>query len=169
LTYELVDFEVKFNRISIQSSDVHRSFHSGLSRFEEVESNPKILKRRKKCYEGSQLQFFRNLIQNVWNADNFRLFVGSFQENPDKYFKVSGDTDLKKVEVTRTVELKNSSKFLAVFNVLYKKNQQSKIIFKTNTFYVDQFGNNSNIEDITFSGDMAALKVADMLPLNYKE
>jgi len=57
--------------------------------------------------------------------------------------------------------------FVAEFNLLFQKKQQSKIIFETDTFFLDKFGNNSNIENIIFSGYMSNQKVADMVPLNY--
>lgn len=167
INYELVDFEVKFFSTSISSSDVNRSFYSGISRYEETETNPKILKQRQKCYEGSQLHFFRNLVNNIWDKDNFLLFVGSFQDNPNNYFKITGDSDIKQVFVTKQNKSLVGKKFVAEFNLLYKKKQQSKIIFETDTFFVDQFGNNSNIENIIFSGHIAQLKVANMVPLNY--
>jgi len=58
ITYELVNFEVDFQTTSIKSADVFRSYYSGLTRFEEINSNEKIIKQRKKCYDGSQLHFF---------------------------------------------------------------------------------------------------------------
>ncbi|GAA4054383.1 carboxypeptidase-like regulatory domain-containing protein [Flavobacterium chungnamense] len=167
INYELVDFEVKFLSTSISSSEVYRSFYLGLSRYEEVESNPKILKQRQKCYEGSQLHFFRNLVNNVWDKDNFLLFVGKFQDNPNNHFKITGESDSKQVIVSKQDKSLVGKKFIAEFNLLYKKKQQSRIIFETDTFFVDQFGNNSNVENIIFSGYIAQLKVADMVPLNY--
>lgn len=167
INYELVDFEVKFLSTSISSSEVYRSFYLGLSRYEEVESNPKILKQRQKCYEGSQLQFFRNLVNNIWDKDNFLLFVGKFQDNPSNHFKITGDSDSKQVIVSKQDKSLVGKKFIAEFNLLYKKKHQSRIIFEIDTFFVDQFGNNSNVENIIFSGYIAQLKVADMVPLNY--
>lgn len=167
INYELVDFEVKFLSTSINSSDVYRSFYLGLSRYEEIETNPKIVKQRQKCYEGSQLQFFRNLVNNVWDKDNFLLFVGKFQDNPNDYFKITGDSESKQVIVSKQDKSLVGKKFVAEFNLLYKKKQQSRIIFETDTFFVDQFGNNSNVQDIIFSGYISQLKVADMVPLNY--
>lgn len=167
INYELVDFEVKFLSTSINSSEVYRSYYLGLSRYEEIESNPKILKQRQKCYEGSQLQFFRNLANNLWDKDNFLLFVGKFQDNPSDYFKISGESNSKQVTIGKQDKPLVGKKFVAEFNLLYKKKRQSRIIFETDTFFVDQFGNNSNVEDIIFSGYIAQLKVADMVPLNY--
>jgi hypothetical protein len=167
ITYELVAFEVNFVSLSINSEDVYRSYYSGLSRFEIVNSNEKIAKQREKVYQGSQLHFFRNLVNNVWNKDNFLLFKGRFQDNPNDYFTVSDTLELKKVTVTKQQASLRSKNFVAEFNLLFKKKQQSKILFETEEFFVDPFGNNSNIENIIFSGHIAQQKVGDMLPMNY--
>ncbi|WP_298392421.1 carboxypeptidase-like regulatory domain-containing protein [Flavobacterium sp.] len=167
INYELVDFEVKFVTTSIKSVDVYRSLYLGLSRYEEIEATPKIIKQRQECYEGSQLHFFRNLVNNIWNKDNFLLFVGKFQDNPNDYFAISNEGDSKKVTITKQDKTLVGKKFIAEFNLLFKKKKQSRIIFETETFFVDQFGNNSNVQDIIFSGYIAQLKVADMLPMNY--
>ncbi len=167
ITYELVNFQVDFHKTSINSDDVVRSYYSGLTRFEEVISNEKISKQRKKCYQGSQLHFFRNLVNNVWNKENFLLFNGSYQDNPNDYFAITDLGDSKKVQVTKQKKEFSLNKFVAEFNLLFNKKQQSKIIFETETFYVDKFGNNSNIENIIFSGYMAQQKVGEMLPMNY--
>ncbi|MEC4005808.1 carboxypeptidase-like regulatory domain-containing protein [Flavobacterium sp. SUN052] len=167
LNYELVNFEVKFYKLSIDSSDAIRSYYSGLSRFEETQINPKISKQREKCYEGSQMHFFRNLVKNIWNKQNFLLFKGSFQDNPDDYFKVTYLNDSYKVEITKQDQGLRNKKFVAEFNLLFDKKHQSKIIFETTTFFVDKFGNNSNIEDIIFSGYIASQKVGDLVPMNY--
>lgn len=168
ITYELVNFEVKFYKLSISSDDVVRSFYAGLSRYEEVNLNKQTIKQREKCYLGSQLHFFRNLVNTIWNKENFLLFKGSFQDNPDDYFTISDVGDSKKVVVTKQKKDLALSNFVAEFNLLFNKKQQSKIIFETDTFYVDKFGNNSNIENIIFSGYMSSQKVADMVPLNYR-
>lgn len=167
VTYELVTFEVHFYKTSISSSDVVRSYYSGLSRFEETISNEKTIKQRNKCYQGSQLHFFRNLVNNVWNKENFLLFKGSYQDNPNDYFVITDLGESKKVQVTKQNKELALSKFVAEFNLLFDKKQQSKIIFETETFYVDKFGNNSNIENIIFSGHIAEQKVGEMLPMNY--
>lgn len=167
INYELVNFEVKFYKLSIFSSDVIKSYYAGLSRFEELQNNPKITKQREKCYQGSQMHFFRNLVNNIWDKHNFLLFKGSYQDNPNDYFTVTYLKDSYKVEVTKQEQGLRNKKFVAEFNLLFDKKYQSKIIFETATFYVDKFGNNSNIEDIIFSGYIANQKVGDLVPMNY--
>lgn len=165
ITYEMIDFQVNFNTVSMSSDDVNRSFYAGLSRFEELNSNSKILKEREKCYQGSRLHFFRNLANNIWDKDNFLLFKRSFQDNPNNYFTVTKTDDgSSKVVVTNQ---KQSFKSVAIVNLLFNNKQQSKVIFETDTFYIDQFGNNSNINNIFFSGHIAEQKVGGLLPINY--
>ena len=59
-------------------------------------------------------------------------------------------------------------KFYSEYNVLYKKKEQSQIIFKTDTLYVDNFGNNLNVKDVEYSGVLSTQKMGDLLPMNYK-
>lgn len=167
INYELVDFEAVLFRNTMKSNDVGRSFYAGLSRFKEVVFNDKVKKKRAKCYEGSQFHFFRNLVNNIWDKNNFLLFKGSFQENPANCFTVIKDGDFKKVTIIKQIKSLRNSRFVAEFNLLFNKKQQSRVIFETDTFYVDLLGNNSNIEDIIFSGHLSELKVGDMLPMNY--
>lgn len=167
ITYELVNFEALFFQNTMRSSEILRCLYSGLSRFEETNNDLKILKKREKCFKGSQVHFFRNLANNIWNKENFLLFKGSYQDNPNDYFTVIPEGDSKKVLITKQVKAFSGKKFVAEFNLLFDKKQQSRITFETDTFYIDKFGNNSNIESIIFSGYISEQKVADMLPLNY--
>lgn len=165
ITYELVDFEANFNQLSINSVDVQRCFYAGLTRFEEVNSDKKIIKLREECYKGSQLHFFRTIANNSWENDEFRLFVGSLPVNPTENFIIVKENEKTKIEVKRQV--KHLSKSVAIFSVLYKKKLQSKMILETESFYIDKYGINSNIEEIVFSGYMSDQKVGEMLPVNY--
>lgn len=167
ITYELVDFEVNFWKVSMSSADVTKSFYAGLSRFEEVKKDSKVSKEREKCYQGSQLHFFRNLANGIWNKENFLLFKGSYVVNASEYFTVSDSLDLKKITVARTYEGLNKNKIVAEFNTLFNSKDQSKVIFGTDTFYVDKFGNNTNIDSIMFAGNMTHNKFGGVLPVNY--
>ena len=167
LTYELVNFEVVFSRETMMSSEVVRSYYAGLSRFGDTTIDTRTQKKREKAYQGSQLHFFRNLVNKIWNKDNFLLFNGSYLDNPYDYFNVFDEGDTKKVTIERQVKPFFNKNFVAEFNLLFNRKQQSRITFETDTFYVDKFGNNSNIENIIFSGYLSQLKVGDMLPINY--
>ncbi len=166
INYELVDFEVNFWTISMNSYDVTKSFYAGLSRFEEMKSDSKVRKERDKCYQGSQLHFFRNLSNGIWNKQNFILFKGKFAVDASEYFIISEDSDLKKITAVKTYEGLDKFK-IAEYNLLFNGKEQSKIIFGTDTFFIDRFGNNSNIESIMFIGNMTQNKFGGVLPVNY--
>ena len=168
ITYELLNFETKFWKLSISSRDVTQSFFSGLSRFEEKNVSSKMIKNREKCYIGSQLEFFRNLRNETLGKSNFLVFEKSFQVNPKDSFIVTDTLGLKRVAVLKQERGLHNKKFIAEFSLLHKKAGQSKIILQTKSFYIDQFGLNSNIEEISFSGKLSEQRVGNMLPANYK-
>ena len=167
IIYELLDFKTYFYKFSINSRDLKKSYYAGVSRFEVINNTEKIVKRRVKSYQGSQLQFFRTMADNLWNKDNFLLFKGSFQANPKDFFTIKDTLNIKRITVAKQIKGLDKIKFVAEFGLLYDNKDQSKVIFETTTFYIDQFGNNSNAENILFSGKMIEQKVGDMLPLNF--
>ncbi|NHN24511.1 hypothetical protein FIA58_002380 [Flavobacterium jejuense] len=168
IQFQLVDFECEFYKLSINSSDILSALYAGTSFFTDIDTDKKYLKRREKSYEGSSLQFFRNLVSNKWGKDDFLLFEGSFMTNPTEHFKVTIEKEgIYKINVTKQPKKFNKKGFIAAFNILHDKKEQSKITFFTNTFYVDSYGLFSEYDKIYFSGDITKRKVGDMLPSNY--
>jgi hypothetical protein len=168
ITFELVDFETKFSYLSILSNDVIQSYFSGLSRYEEIDNNPKKIKQREKAYKGSNVHFFRNLINGVWGKDDFQLFEKSYLTNPTVHFTVTFEEDRYRVAIKKQ-KLKSSpmNTVIAIFNLLYDNKEQSSIQFKTDTIFIDQYGNNLSLREVSFSGAISIKCVGDMLPLNY--
>ncbi len=118
------------------------------------------------------MHLFKNLSENRWGKDIFLLFKGGFQDIPENYFTISNEGKLKKISIASNIKYEgllagSKPRFYADFNFLYKKTKQSKVIFLTNVFYVDEYGNNSNADKIEFGGDLATRKLGDMLPMNY--
>ncbi|MCC9065079.1 carboxypeptidase-like regulatory domain-containing protein [Flavobacterium piscisymbiosum] len=172
INYELVGFEIVFDKISMNSKDVINNFYQGVSRFEEVNNSAENLERREKAFEGSQVQFFRNLANKDWGSDKFLLFNESDSIDPDVRFGIIKEDDLVKVKILpqRKGEMKNEENIkdiVASYNVMFKNKEASKIVFLTDSFYVYKYGNNSNINNILFLGGIAEKKVGDLLPLNY--
>ena len=62
---------------------------------------------------------------------------------------------------------KNNLPFLSTFNILYNIRKQSKVIFRTNTIYIDKFGINTSPELIQFGGEMGKKRLGDLLPFDY--
>lgn len=67
IEYQLIDFQCKFNKFSMDSEFVTQFQFAGNSFFTELLNTKKVFKRRLNSYEGSTLHFFRNLISNNWN------------------------------------------------------------------------------------------------------
>ena len=51
---------------------------------------------------------------------------------------------------------------------MYRKKRQSRVIFKTEIFFVDAFGNNSHKDQIVFGGDIGQQKAGNTLPLDFE-
>ena len=171
IEFDLHEFYLHFYKKSIKSTDVIKSFFLGTTFYREITEGKKINKKRENIYNGSQMDFLKNLSENKWGKDDFLFFVGSMQANPELYFKLYNEENATKIILTDNqidkVMLRNKPKFYAEYNLLYNKKEQSKIIFLTDTIYIDEFGNNSNAGDIEFSGAIGKKRLGDMLPMNY--
>lgn len=174
MEFSLSDFNVRFHQKSISPRDIYTSFFAGTIFYKDLTTPKKnYLKKRLNTYRGSQMQFFRNLSQKNWNRKNFQLFDGSYPCNPNDYFIVqpqSGNyTVILKNQVQKSQQLSLDKGFSQAFNLLYDGKDQSNVVFKTETFTIDAFGNNSNIDQILFGGEIGRKRVADMLPLDFHE
>jgi hypothetical protein len=171
IDFELVVFEVAFNKLSINSKDVIKNFYGGVSRFEDINSSAAVLERREKTYQGSQIQFFRNFAKKDWGIKKFILLNDNSSIDPLKRFKIIEEEDFVKVEILPQpkgeIINENLKDIVASYNIAFNRSEESKITFQTSSFYIYKYGNNSNIESILFSGKISEKKVADMLPLNY--
>lgn len=167
IIYDLQNFEVTFSSLSISALDVVKDFYAGLSHFEEIDNSTNIATRREEAYKGSQINFFRNLANGTWSKDQFMLFQDDKKVFSSNCFKIFNEEYFTRVEVvkqSKAVENKNS---VASFDLLFNNKEKSSVIFETNTFNIYKYGNNSNIENIVFTGIIADERIAEMLPLNY--
>ena len=168
IEYQLIDFQCKFNKFSMNSEFVTQFQFAGNSLFTELINTKKVLKRRLNSYEGSTLHFFRNLISNNWNKKEFTLYEGSFITNPQLHFKQTQiENGMYKIEVVPKKSIGIKTKFVNQFNVLFDNNEQSKIQFYTTEFYVDSFGVFTNYESILFSGAIVSKRIGDLVPTNF--
>jgi hypothetical protein len=168
ISYQLVDFQCKFSKFSMNSEFVTQFQYAGNSLFTEIDSSSKINKRRQKSYNGSTLHFFRNLLSNNWNKKEFTLYEGSFITNPQLHFKQTQiENGMYKIEVVPKKSIGIKTKLVNQFNMLFDNYEQSKIQFYTSEFYVDSFGVFTNYESIIFSGAIVSKRVGDLLPTNF--
>lgn len=172
--FNLNEFYVKFNYKTIKSVNAIQSLFLGTVKYTETKTDNKIIKNRNDVYSGSAVDFFKSIIGDLWSEKKFILYEGSFPVFANDYFKVLKKADLYEVTVTSTNKASFSiggikkTNFNADFNLLYRKKRQSRVIFKTETFFVDRFGNNSHKDQIIFGGDIGKQKAGNTLPLDYE-
>lgn len=174
IDFNLQDFYVKFNSKTIKSIHLTESMYLGTAKYSELTSDIKIIKNRKDVFLGSSMHLFKNIIDNSWSAKSFILYEGRFSVNANNYFKIEKSNDLYEVTVSPTTQpelnlgsLKNNG-FYADFSLLYNKKRQSRVVFKINTFFIDNFGNTTHRDQIIFGGDIGQQKVGNTLPFNYE-
>lgn len=174
IEFDLHNFYVKFNFKTIKSINAIQSFFLGTVKYTDVGSEEKIIKNRNDVYFGSSMHFYKSIIDNSWSSKGFILYEGKFSVNANNYFKVVKSDDLFEVTVSPTIKPElnlgtiKSDGFYADFNLLFDKKRQSRVIFKTRTFFIDNFGNNTHRDQIIFGGDIGQQKVGNTLPLNFE-
>ena len=172
--FDLHEFYVKFNFKTIKSIHVIQSMYLGTAKYSDISSDEKIIKNRNDVYFGSSPHFFKNIIDNSWSSKNFILFEGKYSVNANDFFKLIKSEDLYEITVSPTIKPElnlgsiKSDGFYADFNLLYNKKRQSRVIFKTKTFFIDNFGNTTHRDQIIFGGDIGQQKVGNILPLNFE-
>lgn len=174
IEFDLQDFYVKFSFKTIKSINATQSMFLGTVKYTDISSDEKIIKNRNDVYFGSSMHFFKSIIDNSWSSKNFILYEGKFSVNANNYFRITKANDLYEVSVSSTIKPElnigsiKSDGFYADFSLLYNKKRQSRVIFKTKTFFIDNFGNNTHRDQIIFGGDIGQQKVGNTLPLNFE-
>ena len=173
IDFNLVECSITFSSRSVKAADVVSNAFTGTTVFREMSDPEKVFpERRRKTYQGSGMEFFRNLTSGNWGNEYFQLYKCSYPTDPTSHFEIAYDEGTFKVKVlAEHLEIKGMTleprKFYASYNLLYRKRDQSKVIFKTETFYVDGFGNTDSPMKIEFSGEISRQRAGDLLPMDY--
>lgn len=180
--FDLASFELQFTSKTLHLCELQLSSFSGTSFFKDIAKKGKANKKRYENYQGSVAHFMQTLANETWQEEQFELFVDGFKDNPKDYFVVKDTLGLKRVtlkipEKSRrktgaTINMFRLSPTteepsLAVFNVLYKKQQQSVLEFKDKSIFIDENGNYSPIFGIIYGGYFGWLKLGNFLPTDY--
>jgi len=173
IDFNLVEFYVAFNQKSVRSTDISSSAYAGTTVFRLLpDLKNQFDERRRKAFNGSQVHFFKNLIDGIWGKEQFILYKGSYPTSPEEHFEVIYNDGLYAVKVISPVAKMTSlsieqPKFYAPFNLLFNGRNQSGVIFRIENFNVDSYGNTNAALDIVFTGEMSRLRAGDMLPIDY--
>jgi hypothetical protein len=167
IEYDLVSFEVKFSRYKVDSNYVVTSYYKGFSFVEEIGNSKEIVLAREKAFRGSEINFFRNLKNNVLGKDKFLLMANNNRIAVEIFFKIDEDRGSAKIEVISQQNNPKNLEEIASLDVVYNKNEYSNITFETKDFNIYKYENYSNIKNIVLTGKFAENRMGDMLPLNY--
>lgn len=174
VTFQLMDFYVDFSHKSLKKEHTRRSFFAGTSNFAPLAGDSeKYRKNRSKSFLGSATHFFRDLCRNHWGKDGFVLYDGSFPADATAHFEIVPREEGFAVRLLTPrkfqVNAVDAPQIYRKFNLLYRKRDQSGVVFHTEEFAVDRFGNHGIAYAVEYSGDMAVRRVGDMLPLDYEQ
>ena len=188
--FDLVDFISEFTRVTLNKDVQKSNYFGGTSFFENIaEEDQRIKRKRLKAYKGSSMHFFKSLCSGHLEESKFKLFHKSFQVPASSVFHIKKVN--RKVRASRVLGVEsyedsyeitilgNDFENLNIESALLKnkfqkkvallhKDDRSDITFKTKVFYVDDYGNHTQINNILFSGDMSKGRLGNMLPINYQ-
>jgi hypothetical protein len=172
IDFELIEFYAIFEEKTARQDALVRSHFSGTSFFKELNSSEINFERNREfSYYGSTKHFFRNMIEKRWGMTDFVLLESNFRVNPNEVFDIKKGTDIFEVrlmEETKQGRGASSTPFsYKSYNVIYNDKKQSTIIFRTNNFQIDMFGNHSKSNYIELSGELTRSLFGNFLPLDF--
>jgi len=175
ITFHLHSFTIQYNStITLDISTARYFSFKGTSFFVDLSPyNFRVSNMRDEIYVRSRPCFFLNLVANTLEESKFKVFNGFRQEDVSKYFSVMDKQSQKIVQIIPNTDIKRTHGYVyegtiyGVIGVLYNNRFMSEVIFLTDRFFMDEFGNIDDIDHILFDGDMALQRLGDMLPLNY--
>ena len=191
VTFSLVDFWVQYGNMgnsrnsehfSLDNNNVLSSFFAVTSSFVDLApDNRRIKQRRDNVYERSSSYFFKSLANDALKDNNYTVYNRSFPVNHKQYFATKDTIGLTMIRIIPGTDINRSPSInrlslvtnreqrpLGIISVLYGRNVRSDIIFLTDSFLVDQYGNFNQIENIIFTGQFGENRAGDMLPINYE-
>jgi len=173
----LEKFEVEYPGRQLGVGFPLQTVLEGSAFFEDLApSNQTISNRRERIFAGSPTHFLRVLANEQLVKFNYipHQISDRLEVDPSFCFIVQDSLDQKKIRVTP--RLKPLESVLATYHgrlfwgeigVRRNRTESSRIIFFTETFFVDAWGNLSNPEDILFMGFMGHFRIGDQLPVDY--
>lgn len=165
ITFNLLNFEVKYNTKSIDHIDMKQSFYAGYSFFEDI--NPNKEHSRIKTYLGSKEHFFKSLISGQMGQPDFKVFFDNSYKSADKIFDVTRKSlNVSEIRLSNYVlSFKEGNNPIEVI-VKYKRNFTT-IKFLESSVLVDNFGNDLSFKTLFLTGEFANYKLAKTLPSNF--
>jgi hypothetical protein len=177
ITYTLADFYVTAPFYPTKFGAPQQTVIKGTTSFLDLApKSRKIKKRRDAIYEISSVAFFKGLAAGSLQESKFMLFNNRLPADPKNFFRTTDTLSIRKVSLlpgaglSREPELKynGEGEIKGAIDILYDRKVQSGLIFLTDSFLVDEYGNVDLTDKLLFYGSIGSQRVGDMLPLDYE-
>ena len=172
--FDLRRFIVQYSKMTLQIADATKVLYKGTSSFfDQSPFNIMIAKRREETYLRSSQYFWRNFVAEKPDNTRFKIYNRYRQIDVNEYFIVSDIASQKRVMVIPETNLNKGhhrvleGTIYGVISVQSNRNYRSEVVFLTNHFFVDQFGNPDPVDHLMFFGDMGDQRLGDMLPMDF--
>jgi len=177
----LEKFEVEYPGRQLGVGIPLQVFLEGSTFFEDLEpSNIVIVKRRERVFIDSPPHFLRGLANEqlhaiAFNYITYKLDKYRYEIEPSECFVIKKSSDQKEVRIDpglRPEDLIFSTYhgriYFGEIGITRNNVEHSRIIFFTDTIFIDAWGNLSNPNDVLFMGYMGHFRIGDQLPVNYR-
>ncbi|WP_298949899.1 carboxypeptidase-like regulatory domain-containing protein [uncultured Nonlabens sp.] len=172
VTYDLTDFEITFESISLENVQImgdfeaptHRmvsSFFVGSAFFKELDESKAnkgwVKRHRRRAYKVSEVRLFKLMASGEFEKEGYKLFF--------KRKKVDFDNHIRsrKHGNSYILDFRESQ-----YDIMDSKNFQSAIYLEEPKLIVSEPGNVINYHVLKIGGFISYLKVSGMLPLDYE-
>ncbi|MDR1370649.1 MAG: carboxypeptidase-like regulatory domain-containing protein [Dysgonamonadaceae bacterium] len=170
IRFQLLHFDAEYKAKTLDNNALISTVFYGTSSFVDLKpDNAAINKRRQDTYKRSTPYFMKNLADGTCDKSGHKIYKKGFAANPDDVFSIQDTLSGKMIRLAEDLEksVYDNKPVYGKIAFLYNKNQ-SGITFLTDSFFVDQYGNTSDVDKIMYSGYVSEQRLGNMLPLNYE-
>jgi len=174
ITFDLNSFSVKYVSNTLDMVKAIKVSFKGTSSFIDLAPyNIQFIKRREEVHVRSNQFFWKNFVSNTLEKSKITIYNRYHKINPQDYFLISNAPPYKVVVVLPETNINMShpdihdGPIYGVIKIVSGKNYHSEVVFLTNRFSVDAFGNTDSIDNLIFNGVMGDQRLGDMLPRDY--
>ncbi len=170
IRFQLSDFNVKYNTKTLNSIDMASALFFGTTSFVDLQPNDlKINKRRRDTYKKSGPYFMKNLAEGTIKQSGHKLYKEGYVVNSNDIFAIRDTISGKIVKLIDSSKKRDLLGKPVLESISFMQNgNKSELIFLTDSFFVDLYGNTNSVNDIVYSGYISAQRLGNMLPLNYE-
>ena len=186
--FDLQSFTIQYSKNTLNTNRATIVSYKGNSSFIDQNPNSTLYARRRgEVYLRSSQYFWKNFVEQTLTEAKFKTFHGfkmveavdgeivtGYQTMElDKYFDISDLPPQKVVSIlpetniSRTHISVQEGTIYGVIRVLFNNKFSSEVVFLTDRFLVDSYGNPNTIEEIIFFGEMGKQRLGELLPQNY--